>query len=482
MSRGDRYEQDRYYERDRDYERDRAGGGGAYSRDRVVEDDRYYMRGGRGPEVEERDRLYERDVDFDRRRPVYEEPRYADHLARDFERQVALDERDLETRRPRSDIFDRRPEPGPLIRHSPPPPARSRYEYDERDTYRDSYREPARDPYRDELYPPAPRSERPDHLREVVRERTIERDRSPAGSRASRSHRSHSRSRSRSISSHSRSGGASVRQEYPKKGKTRIPSTLVEKKIIIDLGYPYVEEGNLIIIQKALGQEHIDELLRLSEEYSKASVPITVPAPPKSAAGGIIEERREERHRPHHDEIKQEVIITPPPPPQPIYIQAPTPPAPVYTYAPAPPAPAPASSAPIIIDAHPRSPRRATVEVVDKTVIRDDYPRYLKGDYEEETLVVGPLVRARSRSRSRARGDIRAEIRALEREYEGSQRHHHHHHRDEDEWDIIRTERVEDGQLVVYEERVDRISSHPKPARLEKDKKGRITLSLPAYR
>ncbi len=198
-----------------------------------------------------------------------------------------------------------------------------------------------------------------------------------------------------------------------------------------------------------------------------------MPAPARSTAGGIIEERREERHSPHHDEIKQEVIISPPPPPQPIYIQAPAPP---------PPPPAPVSQAPVIVDAHPRSPGRATVEITDKTVVREDYPRYIRGDYEEDSLIVGPLVRTRSRSRSRARSDARAEIRALEREFESSRRHHHHHHRDEEEYDIIRTERMEDGQLVVYEERVDRVTSHPKPARIEKDKKGRITLSLPAYR
>ncbi|KAK8150176.1 hypothetical protein G3M48_003677 [Beauveria asiatica] len=490
MSRGDRYEQDRYiYERERGPERDRDRGG--YTRERVVEDDRYYMRGARG-DVDERDRFSEHDVDIDRRRPAYEEPRYADNLARDFERRVAVEDRE-QYRRPRPDIFDRRPEPGPLVRHSPPPPARSRYEYDERDPYRDPYREPyrepvrepLRDPYRDEFYPPPPpRSERPEHLHEVVRERTIERDRSPAGSRVSRSHRSHSRSRSRSTSSHSRrSGGTSVRAEYPKKGKTRIPTRLVSTKVIIDLGYPYVEEGNTIIIQKALGQEHIDELLRLSEEYTKTEVEITVPAPPKSAVGEVIRERREEYHSPHHDDIKQEVIISPPP--QPIYIQAPAPPPPPPAPAPAPPAPAPAPQAPIIVDAHPRSSGHGSVEIVDKTVVREEYPRYLRGDYESDTLVVGPLVRTRSRSRSRARSDIRAEIRALEREYEGQRRHHHRHHsrdRDEDEYDIVRTERLEDGQLVVYEERVDRVTTHPKPARIEKDKKGRITLSLPAYR
>lgn len=40
---------------------------------------------------------------------------------------------------------------------------------------------------------------------------------------------------------------------------------------------------------------------------------------------------------------------------------------------------------------------------------------------------------------------------------------------------------MEDGQLVVYEEVTERISAH-KPPRIEKDKKGRITLSLPMYR
>jgi hypothetical protein len=51
-------------------------------------------------------------------------------------------------------------------------------------------------------------------------------------------------------------------------------------------------------------------------------------------------------------------------------------------------------------------------------------------------------------------------------------------HRGHDGREIIRTERMEDGQLVIYEEVTDRIASH-KPPRIEKDKKGRIKLSLP---
>lgn len=32
--------------------------------------------------------------------------------------------------------------------------------------------------------------------------------------------------------------------EYPKKGKTRIPTRLVSKRALIDLGYPFVEEAS----------------------------------------------------------------------------------------------------------------------------------------------------------------------------------------------------------------------------------------------
>ncbi|KAM3074161.1 hypothetical protein ACMFMG_003019 [Clarireedia jacksonii] len=61
-----------------------------------------------------------------------------------------------------------------------------------------------------------------------------------------------------------------VNAEFPKKGKTRMPIRLVSKRAIIDLGYPFEEEGDVIIIQKALERENIDEVLKLSEEY-KAS-------------------------------------------------------------------------------------------------------------------------------------------------------------------------------------------------------------------
>lgn len=72
-----------------------------------------------------------------------------------------------------------------------------------------------------------------------------------------------------STSSSSGSGGSSSPSQYPKRGKTRIPTKLVSKRALIDLGYPFFEEGNTVIVQKALGQENIDELLKISEDYKR---------------------------------------------------------------------------------------------------------------------------------------------------------------------------------------------------------------------
>ncbi|OBT50331.1 hypothetical protein VE04_08986, partial [Pseudogymnoascus sp. 24MN13] len=83
------------------------------------------------------------------------------------------------------------------------------------------------------------------------------------------------RSRSRSLSStssseYSRASSARTgRSQFPKRGKTRMPARMVSKRAIIELGYPFVEEDTTIIIQKALGREHIDEVLQLSEKYRR---------------------------------------------------------------------------------------------------------------------------------------------------------------------------------------------------------------------
>ncbi|KAI1206728.1 uncharacterized protein F4807DRAFT_438038 [Annulohypoxylon truncatum] len=59
-------------------------------------------------------------------------------------------------------------------------------------------------------------------------------------------------------------------ERYPRKGKTKIPAKLVSIRAVIDLGYPFVHEGDMIVLQTALNHPLIDELLRLSEEYKTA--------------------------------------------------------------------------------------------------------------------------------------------------------------------------------------------------------------------
>lgn len=144
----------------------------------------------------------------------------------------------------REDFRPRPYEPIPLPRTRALPPPRR---FADREYY-DEIRVSDPDYYGDEEYRSYPERVRE---REVVR--TRKRDHSPATtvrSGRSRSHktstvRSHSRTSSgTSTSSASSSGGTTVtvKSEYPKKGKTRIPARLVSKRALIDLGYPFIEE------------------------------------------------------------------------------------------------------------------------------------------------------------------------------------------------------------------------------------------------
>ncbi|KAG6026816.1 hypothetical protein E4U41_001166 [Claviceps citrina] len=484
------------WDRDRVYERDRA------------EDDRYYSRGPPG-----RERSEER---FDRRRfhddyPVRgrrfydDEPRYEPRRepARqpEFDRRVVMEkERDRDLYRHSSphrpgylrrqsslDTYDRRA-PRPIFdqREEYPPPARRE------DIYRDDFRAPPYTPiplpkarglpptgrrddrFYDDLRPSEPEYY-PDadlkHLPERVREREYirERDRRDRSreSRATRTHTHRSSSRSTSSSrSSSSAGGTSVRSEYPKKGKTKIPVRLVSKRALIDLGYPFIEEENTIIVQKALGQDNIDELLKLSEEYIRADEEV---ANARSSAGNLIEERIEER--------RTEILRTAGPPPQPAQTTAPPPPPPATVPAPPPTVVPPSAPAPGPVE---------TVEYVDKVVIRDSSPTrsssswdsgyHRRRHHHHHHRDDGVLVLAsRSRSRSRSRRDIRAEIKALERELV-------HRPKGEIEREVVRTERLPNGELIIYEEEVERTVARPKPPRIEKDKKGRMSISIPKYR
>lgn len=100
-------------------------------------------------------------------------------------------------------------------------------------------------------------------------------------------------------------------------------------------------------------------------------------------------------------------------------------------------------------------------------------------EYSEE-VPVGPLAlvkserhRSRSRSRSRSHRELRSEIRDLERQYQ-SRRH--------GEREIVKAERLSTGELVLYEEQIEKIEEPRRGVRIEKDKKGRMSISVPKYR
>ncbi|KAE8309424.1 hypothetical protein BDV41DRAFT_567374 [Aspergillus transmontanensis] len=87
------------------------------------------------------------------------------------------------------------------------------------------------------------------------------------------------RERSRA-SAHPRRSGSHFRERvveekveidkpYPRKGKTRVPRKLIHTHAIRELGYPYEEEGDMVIIQLALSKEQIDEVISRSRTIKR---------------------------------------------------------------------------------------------------------------------------------------------------------------------------------------------------------------------
>ncbi|KAL4724184.1 hypothetical protein ACLX1H_008797 [Fusarium chlamydosporum] len=526
----DRFDDDRSYTRstrgrDHSDERyDRRPGRGYYDEDDMVRDRRYHGDDSRYPPQPQRER--ERDRDFPppwaRRTDVLERERERDYPRREspprrpgfLRRQSSLDTYD---RRPK--FFDHREEY--------PPPAR-REDVRPRDDYRPPPYQPIPLPksrglppprrYNDEHYDDIKIAE-PDYygdedyrsMPERVREREYTRSRKSRGrSRESRSTRTRSVRSSSYGSSSSRSssssGGTTVRSEYPKKGKTRIPAKLVSKRALIDLGYPFFEEGNTIIVQKALGQDNIDELLKVSEDYKKVEAEIAASREPKAPTAALpapLETVREPTPEPLPAKTPppppppvQEPptpappvqatpvppVVQPPvqqaPPPQPMPMPMPMP-TPAVHYQPPPPPMAQPMPPPAFYQTGPppgpppMGPPPQTVYDYEETVIRDaspsrtsttmsSYDSYYSRDsyhHHPEELVI------RSRSRSRSGKDIRKEIKALERELA------HRPRGRSTGGELVRAERLPDGQLVIREERVEKVVEHRKPPRIEKDKK-----------
>ncbi|KAK4174567.1 hypothetical protein QBC36DRAFT_38291 [Triangularia setosa] len=390
------------------------------------------------------------------------------------------------------DTFDRRPrgyyereEYGPPARrqdHSVPPYAESHRPLP-RSRALPPPRVYAEREYYDEIHVDDHYHDHPGRMRE--REVIHTRLRSRSRESRTRSRRGRSRSSSRSSSSSS-SGGTSLtaRSEYPKKGKTRIPARLVSKRALIELGYPFVEEGNTIIVQKALGQKNIDDLLKLSDEYKKSELEILAA---RSSAGDIIEERRTEIVEYHS---------TAPPPAVHYHHQHP---------------PAPAGNGPIIINAQPAPAPAPPVEVVKTTtMVREHSPArsYTTTSYDTTSYGTttsydtslasrGPqtvIVDARPREvalvepprdtwRYDDNEDLRSEIRHLERQLARRERSKSRHSRHGSRGDMVRAERLSTGELVLYEEEIETIEEPARGGvRIEKDKRGRMSISVPRNR
>lgn len=458
FGRGRERSVDEIYERrgPRGFEEDR------YERRDYYEDDRGYNRPAR-------DRGLSVTIEKEREREYEPEPPRRSNRPAFLRRQSSLDTFD---RKPLTRFVEReeygpparyRPEvrPPPLVPLTPIPLPKSRglpppRRYEREREYYDEIEIAEPDFYGDDRYRGIPERVRE---REIIRKKRRSRSRE---SRASHSVRSSVRSSSISSSSSSDTTAISVRSEFPKKGKTRMPARLVSKKAIIDLGYPFEEEGETIIIQKALGRENIDEVIKLSEDY-KSSEKHEMHGG-RSEAGTVIEERHE-------------VFTIPPPPPAAPY-QPPPPPVQIVedTKIVEHRAPSPHHhhhGGPVIVDAGPRE---------ESTFVEKRRDVYETSD----PMPVGPLALALPPERHRVKDEraIRAEIKALEAEKEAL-RAEKRAEREMRKADRIRREgRASEGELVLYERdrfdtaneevtvvRRERIEEPEGGVRIEKDKK-----------
>ncbi|KAG6362806.1 hypothetical protein INS49_007900 [Diaporthe citri] len=67
-------------------------------------------------------------------------------------------------------------------------------------------------------------------------------------------------------------GHWSIVKQYPKKYKTNVPAALVSRLALKNLGYRFIREGENVVLPEAIGQEDIDDLLKLSDLYHKSGL------------------------------------------------------------------------------------------------------------------------------------------------------------------------------------------------------------------
>ncbi|KAI4755138.1 hypothetical protein E4T52_12877 [Aureobasidium sp. EXF-3400] len=400
----------------------------------------------------------------------------------------------LQRRQSSLDTFDRRPlrryeqdeyriPPGvpiPLPRRRSPSrgPPGGWYEEEYEDVRRRDYS--PQDSYRDvEIM-----REKSVHRRRGNRERARSDARSSTTKRSGRTTRSSSSSSSSSSrssvtqvsrhskhSKHSRHGSPSP-PKVGKKGKTRMPKRLVRKEAIINLGYSFEEEEDFYVVQRALDKDHIDEVIRISEQYKEPKTKTyryDEPAeehyehlktewinPPSVRAPSPARSSRTRRSSPART-VRHPSPAPPPPQPQTIYIRDPPPappPAPIYIREQAPPPP----PAPIYIQ---EPSRPAPPQQQPMTIVLPERRREHSRDVHAE-------VRA-----------LEAEARALRLEREAQQHHHHGQiivaQPQQAGYEMVEyRERRPDREIVEYVER-DR-SPKREVIRVEKDRKGRMAL------
>ncbi|GAB7355896.1 hypothetical protein MBLNU459_g6543t2 [Dothideomycetes sp. NU459] len=297
---------------------------------------------------------------------------------------------------------------------------------------------------------------------EIMRERTVRKR-----SRAKSDVRSVTTKRSSSSSSSSESFEQVSRASSPastvrstkvgKKGKTRMPKRLVKKQAIIDLGYPFEEEEDFIIVRRALGKEQIDEVIRISENYKEPKTTtyrfeetIEAPAPPPEE---------------HYEALRTEWIN--PPSVRAPSVRAPSPARSTRTRrsspprsvrAPSPPAPVRQETIYIRDPPPPPPPQQPLTIVLPERRERSDR------DLQAEIAALQAEARAVRYEREAPRGEVAIRVREPQ----------HIPHPEGYEVVEFRERRPERQELVEYVERAR--SPKREVVRIEKDRKGRMAL------
>ncbi|KZF25391.1 hypothetical protein L228DRAFT_258823 [Xylona heveae TC161] len=266
--------------------------------------------------------------------------------------------------------------------------------------------------------------------------------------------KSRHRSRSRFAVKEGRATEEEPEREFPRRGKTRMPKRLVSKRAILELGYPFEEEEETIVILKALGKEHIDEVIKVSEEMRDTRTTYKI-----EDHKDIDHHRMLEAPQPELVETKvvTETVAAPPPPPpapqpqpQPVQIIQPPPPPPQIVHAQPPPEWDEGS------DHHRHHSRhRSRHHSRSHSRARSVDEREIVRIRESSDAIAGPMGALVLADRHKGERSIDAEIRALEAEKKALKLERE-------------AQRLRDGEVEIVRE--------SRPVRIEKDRKGRLSL------